>query len=118
VQNLLGVSGRTESLQRSSQQTEANRLSVQLELQADCFAGVWARRTEVSQQGQSRSFLEVGDIEEALQAASMIGDDKLQMRSQGYVIPETFTHGSAEQRMSWFRQGLQAGDLSGCNTFR
>jgi predicted metalloprotease len=90
---------------------------VRLELQADCLAGVWANRTERSQQAQAKRFLEIGDLEEALQAASQIGDDKLQMESRGYVVPESFTHGSAEQRMRWFKQGFQSGTVQSCNTF-
>jgi len=96
----------------------SNRASVRTELQADCLAGVWANRTERSQQAASRSFLDPGDIDEALQAASMIGDDKLQMRSQGYVVPESFTHGSAEQRTRWFKKGIQNGTLAACDTSR
>jgi len=95
---------------------QSNRASVRTELQADCFAGVWANRTERSQQAGARDFLDPGDIDEALRAASMIGDDKLQMESRGYVVPESFTHGSAEQRMRWFRQGFQSGKVSACNT--
>jgi uncharacterized protein len=102
VQNILGL----------MKQGKSNRDSVRTELQADCLAGVWANRTQRSQ----RDFLDPGDIEEALQAASSIGDDKLQMRSRGYVVPETFTHGSAAQRMRWFKQGFQSGELLGCNT--
>jgi hypothetical protein len=107
-----------ESVQRQARKTEANRASVRLELQADCLAGVWAIHTEQSQQAQSKGFLDTGDVEEALQAASMIGDDKLQMESQGYVVPESFTHGSAEQRMQWFKQGFQSGTVQACNTFK
>lgn len=95
---------------------QSNRASVRTELQADCLAGVWANRTEQSQQAEARDFLDPGDIDEALRAASMIGDDKLQMQSRGYVVPESFTHGSAEQRMRWFRQGFQSGKVSGCDT--
>jgi len=95
---------------------QSNRASVRTELQADCLAGVWANRTEKSQQAQARSFLDPGDIDEALGAASMIGDDKLQLQSQGYVVPESFTHGTAEQRVHWFKQGFQSGNIAGCNT--
>jgi uncharacterized protein len=117
VQNLLGISDQVEAVQRRARQGQANQASVRLELQADCLAGVWANRTERSQQAQSRRFLDIGDLEEALRAAGMIGDDKLQQESQGYVVPESFTHGSAEQRMRWFKQGFQTGTVSGCNTF-
>ena len=117
VQNLLGISGQVESVQRRAGQRQANQASVRLELQADCLAGVWANRTERSQQAQARHFLETGDVDEALRAASQIGDDKLQQEAQGYVVPESFTHGSAEQRVRWFRQGLQSGTVQGCNTF-
>jgi predicted metalloprotease len=102
VQNVLG---------RMSRRSNSNQASVRLELQADCFAGVWANRTE-----RASSFLDPGDVEEALKAASMIGDDKLQMRSQGYVVPESFTHGSAAQRMRWFNQGFRSGTLAACDT--
>jgi predicted metalloprotease len=117
VQNLLGISRQVENFQQRARKGEANQASVRLELQADCLAGVWANRTERSQRDQSRKFLDIGDLEEALQAASMIGDDKLQMESRGYVVPESFTHGSAEQRMRWFKQGFQSGTVEGCNTF-
>jgi predicted metalloprotease len=118
VQNLLGISRQVEDFQQGARQREANQASVRLELQADCLAGVWANRTERSQREQSRKFLDIGDLEEALGAASMIGDDKLQMESRGYVVPESFTHGSAEQRMRWFKQGFQSGTVEGCNTFK
>jgi predicted metalloprotease len=117
VQNLLGISGQVEAAQRSAGRNQANQASVRLELQADCLAGVWANRTERSQQAEARGFLESGDVEEALRAASQIGDDKLQQEAQGYVVPESFTHGSAEQRVRWFKQGLQTGTVQGCNTF-
>jgi len=117
VQNLLHISEQVEAVQQRSSQKQANQASVRLELQADCLAGVWANRTERSQRAQSKRFLEVGDVEEALKAASQIGDDKLQMESRGYVVPESFTHGSAEQRMRWFRQGFESGSVKACNTF-
>ena len=118
VQNRLGISRQVQDYQQGARQRDANQASVKLELQADCLAGVWANRTERSQREQSRGFLEIGDLEEALQAASAIGDDKLQKESQGYVVPESFTHGSAEQRMRWFKQGFQTGTVEGCNTFK
>ncbi len=112
VQNLLGISNKVQSLQKRSSQVEANQLSVKLELQADCFAGVWGNRAQ-----RSRQVLEQGDVEEAIAAASAIGDDRLQERSRGYVVPESFTHGSAAQRTQWFKKGIQTGDPSQCNTF-
>jgi predicted metalloprotease len=112
VQNLLGITDQVEAIQQRSRTTRANQASVRLELQADCFAGVWASRTE-----QSKRFLDPGDIDEALGAASMIGDDRLQMRSQGYVVPESFTHGTAEQRARWFNRGFEEGAIPACNTF-
>lgn len=112
VQNLLGISDQVQSLQQRVSQGQANQLSVRLELQADCLAGVWANRAQ-----QSQPFLEQGDIEEALNAASSIGDDRLQKEAQGYVVPESFTHGSSAQRVRWFKQGFQTGDMNECNTF-
>jgi predicted metalloprotease len=113
VQNLLGISDKVHALQERSGKTQANQASVRLELQADCLAGVWAKHTE-----QMQRFLDPGDIDEALGAASMIGDDRLQMRSRGYVVPESFTHGTAEQRSGWFRRGFESGSTSSCNTFQ
>jgi uncharacterized protein len=112
VQNLLGISDKVRALQSQSSEAEANQLSVRLELQADCFAGVWANRAQ-----RSRQILEEGDIEEALNAASSIGDDRLQQQSKGYIVPESFTHGSSAQRVRWFKQGIQTGDPKLCNTF-
>lgn len=112
VQNLLGISDKVRSLQSRTSRAEANQLSVRLELQADCFAGVWGHHAQ-----RSRQILEQGDLEEALNAASSIGDDRLQSRSKGYVVPESFTHGSAAQRARWFKQGIQTGDPGQCNTF-
>jgi predicted metalloprotease len=117
VQNLLNITDQVEQARRNSSKAEANDASVRLELQADCFAGVWANRTERTAQSQLKEFLDAGDFEEALNAASAIGDDKLQMQSQGYVVPESFTHGSAQQRMSWFRKGFDTGQPDACNTF-
>lgn len=113
VQNQLGISDQVQRLQQQTSKTEANQLSVMLELQADCFAGVWARYANESGQVQ----LEQGDIEEGLNAASAIGDDRLQMQSRGYVVPDAFTHGSSAQRVRWFKQGIQTGDPEQCNTF-
>lgn len=112
VQNLLGTSARAQRARESSDEVTANDLSVRLELQADCYAGVWAGRAD-----RARQILEAGDVEEALTAASAIGDDRLQMRSRGYVAPDSFTHGSAEQRARWFQQGLTASDPAACDTF-
>lgn len=112
VQNLLGVSGQVQRAQQRVSRAQANDLSVRLELQADCFAGVWAHRAQVA-----RDILEEGDIEEALNAASQIGDDRLQMEAQGYVTPDSFTHGSSQQRAEWFYRGIETGDINQCNTF-
>jgi predicted metalloprotease len=117
VQNLLGISDKVAAFQQSHSQVQANQASVKLELQADCLAGVWANQTERMQQSQMREFLETGDVDEALQAASMIGDDRLQMQSRGYIVPESFTHGTAEQRSHWFKKGFETGNVSQCNTF-
>ena len=112
VQNLVGTAQRVREDQQGMSQTEANELSVRLELQADCFAGVWAHHA-----ARSRQLLEAGDVEEGLNAASAIGDDRLQRQSQGHVVPDAFTHGSSEQRVRWFRKGLEAGTPEGCDTF-
>lgn len=112
VQNLLGISGQVHQAQQQMSQAQANELSVRLELQADCFAGVWANQAQ-----RTRQILEQGDVEEALNAASQIGDDRLQMQAQGYVAPDSFTHGSSEQRVRWFTQGIRTGDMAQCNTF-
>ena len=100
-------------LRQQSSEAESNRLSVMMELQADCLAGVWARHTHETQPGM----LEQGDIEEGLAAASAVGDDRIQEATRGYVVPDAFTHGSSEQRVRWFRQGLQTGDINSCDTF-
>ncbi|MBD2727419.1 neutral zinc metallopeptidase [Nostoc sp. FACHB-892] len=112
VQNLLGISEQVQTLQTQVNQTQANQLSVRLELQADCFAGVWANHAQ-----RSRQILETGDIEEALNAASSIGDDRLQKQVRGYAVPESFTHGSSAQRVRWFKRGIQTGEPQQCNTF-
>jgi predicted metalloprotease len=111
VQNQLGIMEQVQSAQEGRDQADANRLSVMLELQADCFAGVWANSA------QARGILEPGDVEEGLNAASSIGDDRLQMESQGRVTPDSFTHGSSAQRAGWFKTGLESGDVNSCNTF-
>jgi hypothetical protein len=112
VQNLLGISGKVHSMKQRVSKVEGNQLSVRLELQADCFAGVWANRAD-----KARNLLEAGDVEEALNAASAIGDDRLQRQSRGTVVPESFTHGTSEQRQRWFRTGLESGNPDSCNTF-
>ncbi|MCF8004923.1 MAG: zinc metallopeptidase [Chromatiaceae bacterium] len=112
VQNLLGISDQVSRAQQQAGKVAANRLSVMLELQADCFAGVWANRAQ-----QARQILERGDIDEGLNAAAQIGDDRMQRRAGGFVVPDSFTHGSAEQRQRWFRTGLSTGDIERCNTF-
>ena len=112
VQKLLGISDRVHNLQRNATERQANDLSVRLELQADFFAGVWAHHAQTMQH-----ILDPGDLEEALHAASAIGDDNIQKQSQGYVVPETFTHGTGEQRVRWFRKGYDTGDPSQGDTF-
>jgi uncharacterized protein len=112
VQTLLGISERNQAARSKGNQTQSNELSVRQELQADCFAGIWAHHAD-----RSRQLLEAGDIEEGLRAASAIGDDRLQMQSRGYVAPESFTHGSSEQRVRWFRRGLEVATLQACDTF-
>jgi uncharacterized protein len=112
VQNQLGITGKVDALRGRVSEREMNALSVRVELQADCFAGVWANHSH-----KSKGWLERGDVEEALNAAAQIGDDNLQRKSQGTVVPESFTHGSSEQRMTWFRRGLESGSVQQCNTF-
>jgi len=112
VQTLLGISQQVHRLRGKVSQAEENAMSVRLELQADCLAGVWAHHAQ-----RSRDMLEAGDVEEALTAASAIGDDRLQKQAQGHVVPDAFTHGSSAQRVRWFRQGMQAGSLDACDTF-
>jgi predicted metalloprotease len=112
VQTLLGVSERTMAARRRATQAEANALSVRQELQADCFAGIWAHSAD-----RSRQLLEAGDIEEGLNAASAIGDDRLQRQAGGAISPESFTHGSSEQRVRWFRRGYETGSPEACDTF-
>jgi hypothetical protein len=112
VQNQLGITGKVDALRGRISEVEMNQLSVRVELQADCFAGVWANHSQ-----RSKGWLERGDIEEALNAAAQIGDDNLQRKSQGMVVPESFTHGSSQQRMTWFRRGLESGSVQQCNTF-
>ncbi|MFN8287389.1 MAG: neutral zinc metallopeptidase [Chitinophagales bacterium] len=112
VQNLMGTSDKVHALQERLSEKEYNRYSVALELQADFYAGVWAHHAQ-----QMKNILEPGDIEEALNAANAIGDDKLQMQGQGYVVPDAFTHGTSKQRMYWFKKGFETGDIEQGNTF-
>ena len=113
VQNLLGISDKVHKAQQNSSKARANALSVRLELQADCFAGVWGNRADAAKQ-----IIEPGEIAQALNAASAIGDDRLQQQAQGRIVPESFTHGSSEQRMRWFKRGMDSGDLRQCDTFK
>jgi len=112
VQNLLGISEEVQRAQQSVGRAEANQLSVRVELQADCLAGVWANHAQ-----RARDILEEGDVEEALGAATAIGDDRLQAQTSGQVVPESFTHGSSAQRVRWFQRGLESGELQRCDTF-
>jgi predicted metalloprotease len=111
VQKLVGTSDKVTAMQQRASEAQSNRLSVMLELQADCYAGVWGYYA------QRRGVIEPGDLEEALGAASAIGDDRLQRESQGYVVPDSFTHGTSEQRTRWFKQGFDSGDMRRCDTF-
>lgn len=112
VQTLLGISERAQAARSRAGQAEANALSVRQELQADCFAGIWAHNAE-----RARQLLEAGDIEEGLNAASAIGDDRLQKQTRGYVSPDSFTHGTSAQRVHWFKRGIESGSMSACDTF-
>ncbi|HUJ52359.1 MAG TPA: neutral zinc metallopeptidase [Steroidobacteraceae bacterium] len=112
VQNLLGIAGQVRALQQRSSPAQANQLSVRLELQADCYAGVWAKHAD-----ETKHILEAGDVESALRAAAAVGDDTLQKRAQGYVVPESFTHGSSTERVGWFKRGLNSGSIASCDTF-
>jgi predicted metalloprotease len=111
VQHLLGITDKVDRLQGSLSESQANALSVRVELQADCFAGVWAYHAK------ERNIVESGDIEEALNAAAAVGDDRLQRQSQGYVVPDSFTHGSSAQRVRWFKAGFAKGEIGDCDTF-
>ena len=113
VQNQMGISGKVDAARQRGSEAQANAMSVRLELQADCFAGVWAKRSQAEQGWR----LEQGDIETALNAASQIGDDTLQRKSRGQVVPESFTHGSSAQRVTWFKRGLETGSVPQCNPF-
>jgi uncharacterized protein len=112
VQHLMGISDKVDGARRRMSESQANALSVRLELQADCFAGVWAYHAD-----RARSILETGDVEAALNAATAIGDDTLQRQSQDQVVPDSFTHGTSEQRVRWFRRGIEGGQVRACNTF-
>jgi predicted metalloprotease len=112
VQNLLGIAAQVRAAQQRASEAQANQLSVRLELQADCFAGVWARNAD-----ETRHILEAGDVDAALRAAAAVGDDTLQRRAQGYVVPESFTHGTSAERASWFKRGLNTGQIASCDTF-
>ena len=113
VQNLLGVSAKVQAARERAGEREANALSVRLELQADCLAGVWAKNAD-----SARHILDEGDLEEALRAATAIGDDTLQKQAKGYAVPDSFTHGSSEQRVRWFKRGMASGQVKDCNTFQ
>ena len=113
AQTLLGISQKVHKLRSRLSEVKANKLSVMQELQADCFSGVWAHHAH-----RTRQILEEGDVEEALNAASSIGDDRLQKQARGYVTPDSFTHGSSEQRVRWFKHGLETGEAAQCNTFK
>ncbi len=113
VQKLLGIADQVQATRQRASESDANALSVMMELQADCFAGVWGYHAD-----KNRHLLEAGDVEEGLNAAAAIGDDRLQKEAQGYVVPESFTHGSSAQRVRWFKQGLGSGNPDACNTFK
>lgn len=112
VQNLLGITGKVDGMRGKVSEAQMNALSVRVELQADCFAGVWTHHSQ-----KAKGWLDRADIDEALNAAAQIGDDMLQKKSQGTVVPESFTHGSSQQRQTWFRRGLDSGSMAQCNTF-
>jgi uncharacterized protein len=113
VQNQLGIADKVSQARQRASKAEANALSVRMELQADCLAGVWGKRTDTM-----KGILEPGDLEAALNAASAIGDDRLQQQAQGRIVPESFTHGSSAQRVRWFKKGFESGDMNQCNTFK
>jgi predicted metalloprotease len=112
VQNLMGITGKMDQMRGRVSQREYNQMSVRVELQADCFAGIWAHHNQ-----KSGAILEPGDVEEAMNAAAAIGDDALQRKSQGQIVPDSFTHGSSEQRQRWFHTGLKSGSVQACDTF-
>jgi len=112
VQNLIGTMDKVQAMRGRTSQAQYNQLSIRLELQADCFAGIWAHHSQ-----QSRQWLEPGDIEEAMKAAAAVGDDNIQRQTQGTVVPDAFTHGTSQQRMQWFRKGYETGSVQACDTF-
>jgi len=112
IQNLVGTMAKMDAARRQMSERDYNQLSIRLELQADCFAGIWTNHSQ-----QAKGWLEAGDIEEAIQAAAAVGDDNIMKRTQGMVVPDAFTHGSSEQRVRWFRIGAQTGQIEQCNTF-
>jgi predicted metalloprotease len=112
VQDVLGTLGQARQLQQQGSEEQANAIQVRIELQADCYAGVWGHFTA------QRGLINNEDVERAMNTAAQIGDDYLQRQSRGYVVPESFTHGSSEQRVEWFRRGLQTGDIAQCDTFK
>ena len=112
VQNLLGTERKVRAAQENASEVERNQLQVKMELQADCYAGVWAHNAD-----RARQIIEQGDVDEALNAASAVGDDTIQKRTQGHVVPDSFTHGTAAQRASWFKRGLDQGSVESCDTF-
>jgi predicted metalloprotease len=112
VQTMLGISQQVVQAQQRAGKAESNQLQVRMELQADCFAGIWAHHAN-----RARHILEQGDVAEALNAAAAIGDDRMQQRTRGYVVPESFTHGSSQQRVTWFKRGLETGSMQQCDTF-
>ena len=118
VQNMLGILPKVNREQRTLDRTEANRLQVRVELQADCLAGIWANRENQREKDRGKTFIEPGDIEAALQTAAAIGDDTLQRKATGRVVPDSFTHGSSEQRQRWFETGYQQGSIAACDTFK
>lgn len=113
IQNLLGIADKVHQARQQAGKAEGNALSVRMELQADCLAGVWGKRTDTM-----KKVLEPGDLEAALTAATAIGDDRLQQQAQGRIVPESFTHGTSEQRVRWFKRGFDSGDMNQCNTFK
>lgn len=112
-QHVMGIMDKVDEVRRRGSSSQANALSVRLELQADCFAGVWVHHAH-----EARSILEAGDIEAALDAASAIGDDALQKQAQGYAVQDSFTHGSSAQRVRWFKRSIESGQVGSCNTFQ
>jgi predicted metalloprotease len=112
VQKLLGIMDQVEAVRQRTSERQANALQVRVELQADCFAGIWANKAQ-----ETKNIFEPGDIDQALNAASAIGDDRIQKQTQGYVVRDSFTHGSSEQRVRWFRKGYETGSLQQCDTF-